>query len=344
MAIHAKKEKRMPKVFIIAEAGVNHNGSLKIAKKMVAVAARAGADAIKFQTFRAQSLVSKFAPKAMYQKKTTGRDKSQLEMIKKLELSFNAHKQLQRYCRRKKIVFLSSPFDLSSIDVLKNLGLKIFKVPSGEITNLPYLRKIGSLKKKIILSTGMSSLKEIKDAVGVLVKAGTPKTNIAVLHCNTEYPTPFKDVNLRAMVTIKKALGVNVGYSDHTPGVEVPVGAVALGAGIIEKHFTLDRNMKGPDHRASLEPDELMRMIKAVRNIEASLGRGIKKPSCSEMKNLNVVRKSIVAARPIKKGEIFSEENLGVKRPGTGISPMLWDKILGVRAKRDFRMDEMIRV
>jgi N,N'-diacetyllegionaminate synthase len=272
MATHVRKEKRMSKVFIIAEAGVNHNGSLKISKKMVDAAARAQADAIKFQTFHAPLLVSKFAPKASYQMKTTGSDKSQLEMIKKLELDLNAHKELIRYCGKKKIMFLSSAFDLKSIDFLVSLGLGILKIPSVEITNLPYLRKIGSLRKKIIMSTGMSSLKEIKEAIDVLIMSGTKKENITVLHCNTEYPTPFKDANLLAMLTIKKELGVRVGYSDHTLGIEAAVAAVALGAIVIEKHFTLDKKMPGPDHQASLDHEELKNMVAYIRNIEMELG------------------------------------------------------------------------
>jgi N,N'-diacetyllegionaminate synthase len=330
------------KIFIIAEAGVNHNGSIKLAKKMVDKASQAGADAIKFQTFKAERVISKFAPKAGYQKKNTRKSESQLEMVRNLELSLYAHKELINYCHKKGILFLSSPFDLESIDLLNRLGLKIFKVPSGEITNLPYLRKIGSLKKKIILSTGMSNLKEINKALGILIKAGTNKENITVLHCNTEYPTPMKDVNLKAMLTIKKALGVKVGYSDHTLGIEIPVAAVALGAEVIEKHFTLDKNMAGPDHKASLEPDEFKEMVKAIRNIESALGSGIKKASPSELKNRVVVRKSIVAIKDIKKGELFREGNISVKRPASGISPILWDKVMGKVAKKNFKKDQPI--
>lgn len=344
MAIHAKKEKEMSRVFIIAEAGVNHNGSLKVAKKMVDVAAQAGVDAIKFQTFQAQSLVSKFAPKALYQKRTTGRDESQLEMIKKLELDLNAHKELIKYCRTKKINFLSSAFDLESIDLLARLGLRIFKVPSGEITNLPYLRKIGSLRKKVILSTGMSTLAEVKGALHVLVRNGTKKENITVLHCTTEYPTPIKDVNLLAMQTMRDRLGVKVGYSDHTLGIEATAAAVALGATVIEKHFTFDKKMAGPDHQASVEGDELRLMVKMIRNVEKSIGSGVKAMLPSERKNKNIVRKSIVAARSIQRGETFVEENITTKRPGSGISPMLWDRVLGKRAKRNFGKDELIRL
>ena len=331
------------KTFIIAEAGVNHNGSLELAKKMIDAAVEAGADAVKFQTFKAERVVSRYASKAEYQKKTTTADESQLEMIKKLELDAAAHQTLIDYCKKKNIRFLSTPFDLESIDLLNELGLDIFKIPSGEITNLPYLRKIGALKKEIILSTGMANLGEIEDALDVLTGAGTKLKDITVLHCNTEYPTPIEDVNLKAMLTIKAAfLGVNIGYSDHTLGIEIPIAAVAMGATIIEKHFTLDKNMTGPDHKASLEPDELKAMVRAIRNIEKALGNGIKKPSPSELKNKPIVRKSIVAARDISKGEPFTEENLTVKRPGTGISPMRWDEVVGQSASKDYKQDDLI--
>lgn len=334
----------MPKVFIIAEAGVNHNGSLKIAKNLIDAAASAGADAIKFQSFNAQSLVSKFAPKAVYQKKAIGGKVSQLEMLRKLQLSQLAHKELIRYCRIRKIMFLSSPFDLESIDFLAGLGLRIFKIPSGEITNLPYLRKIGSLQRKIIMSTGMATLAEAKEALAVLVKNGTKKKDIIVLHCNTEYPTPFRDVNLSAMVTMKNILGIEVGYSDHALGIETAIAAAALGARVIEKHFTLDKKMAGPDHRASLEPVELKQLVGAIRNIEAALGNGIKKPSNSEIKNISIVRKSIVAVSDIKKGSRFSKNNITVKRPGFGLSPMLWDKVIGRLASQDFKTDDLIKI
>jgi N,N'-diacetyllegionaminate synthase len=331
------------KTFIIAEAGVNHNGSLELAKKMIDVAVDAGADAIKFQTFKAEKVVSRYAPKAEYQKQTTTADESQLEMVKKLELDAAAHQILINYCESKAIRFLSTPFDLESIDLLSKLGLEIFKIPSGEITNLPYLRKIGALKKEIILSTGMSDLGEIENALDVLTGAGTKLKNIIVLHCNTEYPTPMQDVNLKAMLTIKAAFpGIHVGYSDHTEGIEVPIAAVAMGATIIEKHFTLDKNLPGPDHKASLESDELTAMIKAIRNIETALGTGIKKSSDSELKNKPIARKSIVAAKNIQKGESFTEENLTVKRPGTGTSPMRWDETIGQRANKDYQLDELI--
>ena len=329
--------------FIIAEAGVNHNGSLELAKKMINVAVEAGADAVKFQTFKAEMVVSKYAQKAEYQKKTTTVDESQLEMIKKLELDVAAHRTLIDYCKKKNICFMSTPFDLDSIDLLNKLKLEIFKIPSGEITNLPYLRKIGTLKKEIILSTGMADLGEIENALDILACAGTELKGITILHCNTEYPTPVEDVNLKAVLTIKTAFPcVNIGYSDHTPGIEIPIAAVAMGATIIEKHFTLDKNMEGPDHKASLEPGELKEMVKAIRNIEKALGNGIKNPSPSELKNKPIARKSIVAARTIRKGESFTEENLTIKRPSTGISPMRWDEILGKHAQKKYVEDELI--
>jgi N,N'-diacetyllegionaminate synthase len=332
------------RIFIIAEAGVNHNGSVETAKKLIDVAVKAGADVIKFQTFIPEKIVCKKAPKAEYQKKSTSKTESQLEMLRKLALDSNAHRGLISYCKRKGILFLSSPFDMESIDLLKGLDLAIIKIPSGEITNLPYLRKIGGLKRKIILSTGMADMKEIGMAIRVLVEAGTTKQNITLLHCNTEYPTAFDDVNLLAMVTIKKKFCVKVGYSDHTPGIEVSVAAVALGAEIIEKHFTLDRNMKGPDHKASLEPEELKSMVTSIRNIERALGNGIKRPSPSEIKNRAITRKSIVASKAIKKGDIFTEKNITAKRPGIGISPMQWDNIVGRKAKKYFKTDELIEL
>jgi N,N'-diacetyllegionaminate synthase len=333
----------MKKTFIIAEAGVNHNGSLELAKKMIDVAVEAGVDTVKFQTFKAEKVISRYAPKAEYQKKITTADESQLEMVKKLELDEVAHEELLAYCRFRNIQFLSTPFDLESIDLLDKLGLEIFKIPSGEITNLPYLRKIGALKKEIILSTGMADLGEIEDVLDVLTGVGMKLKDIIVLHCNTEYPTPMQDVNLKAMQTIKSAFpGIHVGYSDHTEGIEVSIAAVAMGATIIEKHFTLDKNMEGPDHKASLEPNELKAMVQAIRNIETALGNGIKKPSPSELKNKPIARKSIVAARNIRKGESFTEENLTVKRPGTGISPMRWDEVIGQVTQKDYEKDELI--
>ncbi|MDD5006811.1 MAG: N-acetylneuraminate synthase [Syntrophorhabdaceae bacterium] len=332
------------RTYIIAEAGVNHNGNIDIAKRMIDAAARAGADAVKFQTFVPEEIACGNAPKAEYQKRTTGDKGSQFDMLRRLALDADGHRKLLGYCSRKGIDFLSSPFDMQSIDLLNDLGLAMFKIPSGEITNLPYLQKIGGMKKKIIMSTGMADMKEIDRALKVLIKAGTAKNNITLLHCNTEYPTPFEDVNLLAMTAMKKRFGVKVGYSDHTPGIEVPVAAVALGAEVIEKHFTLDRKMKGPDHKASLEPKELEAMVVAIRNIEKTLGNGIKRPSPSEIKNRAIARKSIVASMDIKKGEAFSEENITTKRPGTGIDPMMWYKVIGKKAKRNFRMDELIEV
>jgi N,N'-diacetyllegionaminate synthase len=327
-------------VFIIAEAGVNHNGSIKLAKKLIDVASAAGANAVKFQTYKTDSLATKKARKAIYQKKTTNKEESQYDMLKKLELNFQAHKELISYCRIKKIIFLSSSFDHESIDLLNDLGLEILKIPSGEITNLPYLRHVGKLNKKIILSTGMSNINEIKNALNILVNSGTKKNNITVLHANTEYPTSMEDVNLRAMSRLGKQLNINFGYSDHTLGIEVDIAAVAMGARCIEKHFTLDRNMEGPDHKASLEPNELKAMVKAIRNIEIALGSSVKKPSRSELRNIKIVRKSIVTRVAIKKGEILSEKNLTTKRPGGGISPMEWDEIIGTRAKKNYDEDE----
>jgi N,N'-diacetyllegionaminate synthase len=332
----------MAEVFIIAEAGVNHNGSKELAKKLIDVAADAGADAVKFQTFKAENLVSKNAQKAEYQKQTTDSGESQYEMIRKLELDAETHKELMAYCDGKGIMFLSTPFDHESIDLLDELGLEIFKIPSGEITNLPYLRHIGSLDKTIILSTGMADLGEIEDALGVLTEAGTSKEKITVLHANTEYPTPMEDVNLKAMQTIADAFKIDVGYSDHTLGIEVDVAAVAMGAKVIEKHFTLDKSMEGPDHKASLEPHELKAMVESIRNIEKALGQGVKKPSRSESKNVAIARKSIVARRDIKAGERFSDENITAKRPGNGISPMRWDEVIGRTAQKNYKADEPI--
>ena len=332
----------MKKVFIIAEAGVNHNGSIELAKKLIDVASDTGADAVKFQTFKAENLVSRNAQKADYQKQTTNSNESQFDMIKKLELDVKTHKILMDYCKEKNIMFLSTPFDHDSIELLNDLGLEIFKIPSGEITNLPYLRHIGKLNKKVILSTGMADIGEIEDAMDILVNAGTKKENIIVLHANTEYPTPYEDVNLKAMITIGNTFDVAFGYSDHTLGIEVDIAAVAMGACCIEKHFTLDKAMEGPDHKASLEPDKLKAMVKAIRNIELALGNGIKKPSSSESKNISIARKSIVAKIDIKKGEIFTVDNLAVKRPATGINPMRWDEVIGRVATKDYKEDELI--
>ncbi len=332
------------KVFIIAEAGVNHNGSIDLAKKLIDAAADAGADAVKFQTFKADRLATKLAHKADYQKSNTSVNESQYEMLKKLELDEDMHKAIIEHCKQKQIMFLSSAFDNESVDMLNNFGMSIFKIPSGEITNLPYLRHVGGLKKPIILSSGMSDLGDIKNALDVLIECGVSKDQLTVLHATTEYPCPIHEVNITAMQTINANFGVKVGYSDHTNGIEVSIAAVALGACVIEKHFTLDQTMKGPDHKASLEPHEFKSMVRAIRNIEKALGDGIKKPSESEIKNMAITRKSIVALRAIKSGEIFSIGNLAVKRPGTGISPMDLNKIIGKIARRDFLPDEQIEL
>jgi N,N'-diacetyllegionaminate synthase len=329
-------------VFIIAEAGVNHNGSIELAKKLIDIASEAGVDAVKFQTFKSENLVSKNAQKADYQKETTDAKESQFEMIKKLELDIDTHYELISYCASKNIMFLSTPFDLDSIELLDNLKLNIFKIPSGEITNLPYLRKIGSLAKEVILSTGMANIGEIEDALDVLIEAGTLKEKITVLHANTMYPTPMEDVNLRAMVTIGNTFDVAYGYSDHTLGIEVDIASVAMGATVIEKHFTLDKTLEGPDHKASLEPSELIEMVKAIRNIEKSLGSSVKKPTKSETPNIAIARKSIVASSFIKKGELLSTNNLAIKRPSTGINPMRWDEVIGTVATKDYEIDELI--
>lgn len=327
-------------VMVIAEAGVNHNGSMELARRMVDKAKEAGADYIKFQTFIPRNLVSQYAQKAEYQKKATGGEESQLAMLEKLALTQQDFVELKAYCEQVGIGFISTPFDLESIAFLEQLNMDFWKLPSGEITNLPYLEAIGRTKKKVIMSTGMCEMEEIEAAIQVLEQAGT--TDITVLHCNTEYPTPFCDVNLLAMKQMAYVLKKPIGYSDHTVGIEVPIAAVALGAVVIEKHFTLDRTMEGPDHKASLEPDELKAMVSAIRNIEKSLGDGRKKRTESEEKNCAVARKSIVAKCKIQKGETFTEENLTVKRPGTGISPMKWYDVLGTQAERDYEADEII--
>lgn len=332
----------MEKVYIIAEAGDNHNGDFNTALKLVDVAKRAGADCVKFQTFVTEEIISKYAEMAEYQKKNTGKEESQFEMVKRLELSFDEFRKIKEYCDRVGIQFLSTPFDLKSVDFLNELGVPFFKIPSGEITNYPYLIKIAHTGKPVVMSTGMCEPDEILAAINVLEKNGSGE--ITLLHCNTEYPTPLKDVNLYAMRTMKKMFGKKVGYSDHTKGIEVPVAAVTLGACVIEKHFTLDKNMPGPDHKASLEPDELGRMVKNIRNIEIALGDGVKRVSESERKNIAIARKSIVARRNIQEGEILTEENLAVKRPGTGINPMQWMEVLGTRAVRDFKEDELIEI
>ncbi|MDF2801703.1 MAG: N-acetylneuraminate synthase family protein putative legionaminic acid synthase LegI [Anaerocolumna sp.] len=330
----------MSKVFIIAEAGVNHNGDIELAKRLIDAAVDAKVDAVKFQTFNADYIVSKNARKAEYQLKTTNNHESQYEMLKKLELDFEAHKTLIEYCTKKNIMFLSTAFDLESIDLLCKLGLEVFKIPSGEMTNLPYLEKVGKLKKKVILSTGMCALEEVKKTLDVIKSVGT--TDITILHCNTEYPTPMEDVNLRAMAAMGAELQVPIGYSDHTNGIEVSIAAVALGASVIEKHLTLDKNMEGPDHKASLEPNELKEMVNAIRNIEAALGKSKKVPTSSEEKNRQIARKSIVAKKHINKGELLTEENITTKRPGSGISPMRWREILGTIANKEYEEDELI--
>ena len=332
------------KVIIIAEAGVNHNGSYELAIKMVDEAKRAGADYVKFQTAKPELVISTFAPKAEYQKETTGAAESQLEMCKAIHLPLADYKPLKEYCDKVGIGFMSAPFDLVSIDVLEPLDMDYYKIPSGEITNLPYLRKIASKHRPVILSTGMCEVEEVEAALQVLEQGGVKRSDIIVLHCNTEYPTPMADVNLRAMDDLRRSLGVEVGYSDHTKGIEVPIAAVALGATVIEKHFTLDKTMEGPDHKASLEPDELKAMVDAIRNIEQALGDGHKHVSLSERKNMDIARKSIVAARDIRKGEVLTEENITTKRPGNGISPMRWDSVIGTTAIRDFGYDELIEI
>ena len=332
----------MSKILIIAEAGVNHNGDITTAKKMVDVAKEAGVDYIKFQTFVPEKLVSRYAEKAEYQKKTTDAAESQLDMLRKLSLSDNEFVALRGYCEEVGIGFISTPFDLDSIDFLEKLNMDFWKIPSGEITNLPYLEKIAKTERKVILSTGMSDIQEIKEAVKVLETNGT--TEIVLLHCNTQYPTPYEDVNLSAMSTIAKETGKEVGYSDHTQGIEVPIAAVAMGATVIEKHFTLDKTMDGPDHKASLEPDELTQMVSAIRQIEKAIGTGIKKPTASENGNKAIARKSIVATCKIAKGEVFSENNITTKRPGNGISPMKWYEVLGKTAPKDFDEDELIEL
>jgi len=329
---------------IIAEAGVNHNGSLDIAKEMIEVASDAGADFVKFQSFNTESLVTKKAEQAKYQKKYQKKKQTQYEMLKKLELDLKSHEELISYCNIKNIQFLSTAFDFESLNLLKNFKLPLYKIPSGEITNLPYLRHVSHQQKPIIMSTGMATLEEVKNALNVLIDSGSKKEEITILHCNTEYPTPIIDVNLNAMITIKEKLNVNVGYSDHTLGIEISLAAVALGAKVIEKHFTMDRNLPGPDQAASLEPDELKTLVSSIRNIEESFGNGIKKPSNSEKKNIKVIRKSIVAKNRIIKGDTFSEFNITVKRPANGLSPMLWDDILGKIAIKNFNVDDEIQI
>jgi N,N'-diacetyllegionaminate synthase len=332
----------MNKTLIIAEAGVNHNGSINLAKQLVDKAKEAGADIIKFQTFNPESLTSKYAEKAAYQKITTDAEESQQDMLRKLTLTNEDFYDLKKYCDDAGIKFLSTPFDLESISFLEKLGCDMWKIPSGEITNLPYLEKIASTHKPLIMSTGMATLDEVGDALQALKNNGAGE--VTLLHCTTQYPAPYDSVNLKAMLTLKEKFGCRVGYSDHTKGIEVPIAAVAMGAEVIEKHFTLDRNMPGPDHKASLEPDELKAMVSSIRHIEQAMGDGVKKPSETEIPNKTVARKSIIAARDIKKGEALTEENLTTKRPGNGISPMKWHEILGTRAVRNFKEDELIEI
>jgi N,N'-diacetyllegionaminate synthase len=332
------------KTLIIAEAGVNHNGDMAMAKQLIAAAKSAGADIVKFQTFKTGNLVTKSADKAEYQKSATGTSENQYDMIRKLELSRADHEMLINECHRQDIRFFSTAFDTESFDLLVSLGLDQVKIPSGELTNLPLLRYMTRLGLPVILSTGMATLGEVEAAIDAIVQAGTPRNLITLLHCTTEYPAPMVDVNLRAMVSMKAALGLEVGYSDHTLGIEIPIAAVALGASVIEKHFTLDRTLPGPDHQASLEPTELKTMVDAIRNVEAALGDGVKRPSASELKNKPIARKSLVAIRTIRAGESFSEDNIGAKRPGTGITPMRWDEVMGRRAPRDFSVDELIEL
>lgn len=334
----------MNKVLIIAEVGVNHNGELRLAKKMIRAAAKAGADVVKFQTFRTESLVTTKAPKAKYQKKRDNADESQFQMLKRLELPYSKLDILQKECERNRVLFLSTAFDLESLNVLHKMKLPFFKIPSGEITNYLYLKKIAQFGRPVILSTGMCTLDEIEKAVRLLEKNGIRRSFITLLHCNTEYPTPYRDVHLRAMQTLRSEFGVNVGYSDHTMGTEVAIAAVALGASVIEKHFTLDCSMSGPDHKASIEPLDFKRMVDAIRHIETALGRSTKKPSASEKKNIKIARKSIVASQDIKKGDFFSEKNITVKRPGTGISPMQWNRVIGRKAKKNFHLDDLISI
>jgi len=328
------------KTLIIAEAGVNHNGDFDLAKKLIDKAVEGGADIVKFQTCKAENVISRYADKAEYQKVTTGEADSQLEMVRKLMLTYEEYGQLKKYCDEKGIEFLSTAFDLPSVDYLHSIGMKRWKIPSGEITNLPLLIKIAKLHEPIIMSTGMSELSEVADAVKALKENGAE--DITLLHCTTEYPAPYEDVNLKAMETMKEAFGLPVGYSDHTKGLEIPVAAVAMGACVIEKHFTLDRNMEGPDHKASIEPDELKSMVDQIRHVESAIGNGEKKVSASEAKNKDIARKSIIAKTAIAKGDVFSEDNVTTKRPGSGINPMRWFELLGKTAKHDYQEDYLI--
>lgn len=332
----------MEKVFIIAEAGVNHNGDIDLALQLIDIAADAGADAVKFQTFSAAALVTKAAQQAEYQVQNTGKIESQFAMLKRLELSEADHLAIIARCHERAIQFLSTPFDADSIELLHSVGMTTYKVPSGELTNLPYLRHVAKYAQQVILSTGMATYGEVESALQVLLDAGLGRQQVTILHATTEYPCPMNEVNLRAMQSMRQAFAVEVGYSDHTQGIEVPIAAVAMGAKVIEKHFTLDKSLPGPDHKASLEPDELTAMVRAIRNVEKALGDGIKRPTMSELKNKTIARKSIVAAIDIRKGELLSEQNITVKRPGTGMSPMRWDEVVGQVAQRDYAADEVI--
>lgn len=335
----------MKHVTIIAEAGVNHNGSVELAKKLVDAAAAAKVDYIKFQTFKSEGIVTKKAEKAEYQKETTGTEENtQLEMIKKLEIPFEGYLDIRDYCNQKGVKFFSTSTDAAGVAFLESLNMDMWKIPSGEVTNYPFLCKIASFNKPTVFSLGMSDMEMVRDAVKVLLDHGLSRENLILLHCNTEYPTPYQDVNLRAMLSIGREFGVEYGYSDHTLGIEVPIAAVAMGATVIEKHFTLDRNMEGPDHKASLEPDELIEMVKAIRHIEMAMGDGVKRITDSERRNLIIARKSIVAACDIKQGELFTEYNITTKRPGNGISPMRWEEVIGKKAKRDFSEEELIEL
>lgn len=334
----------MKNVFIIAEAGVNHNGDINLAKRLIIEAKNAGADAVKFQVFKTENLVTFNASKADYQKKNTDNEENQYQMLKKLELSFDQFIELYKFCNENKIIFLSSAFDFESIDFLIRLNLPILKIPSGEINNIPYLKKVGMQNKKIILSTGMASLGEIEKAIEILVANGTDYQNITLLHCTTEYPAPYQEINLRVIKTLQNCFQLDIGYSDHTIGIEIPIAAVALGAIVIEKHFSIDKNLLGPDHKASLNPEEFREMVKCIRNVELSLGSFIKKPSISEIKNIKIARKSIVASRHINTGELFTEDNITLKRPGNGLSPVYWDLVIGKIANRDYEKDENIEL
>jgi len=334
--------KNLFKTFIIAEAGVNHNGDIKLAKKLIKEAAKAGADAVKFQTFKTEKIVTQFAELTEYQKNNLPDISSQYNMLKNLEINYEQHLELIQYCQKQSLIFMSTGFDFDSNNMLNSLGIEIFKIPSGEITNLPYLRQVGGFKKDIIISTGMSTLGEIETALDVLLSSGCKKSKIKVLHCSSQYPTPFDNVNLKSMLTIKNAFDVEVGYSDHTNGIEVAIAAVALGGKIIEKHLTLNKDMKGPDHKASIEPAEFAKMVNGIRNIERALGSSKKCPNKVEIKNRDLVRKSIIAAKQIDIGEIFNYDNVTTKRPGTGLSPMLIDKIIGKASTKKYNKDDLI--